>query len=259
MIKSVDKVPGLYVSTRNYIDVDADYLIKKIDELKWEPIGNRLVQHYGFKYNYRTRDINTRAPELPEFLEKYKLQLTNECRALSLTTYLYEFNQCIINNYYSGNGISPHVDNKKYGDVIGCISIGAGVLMNFIKNDESQELINVYIPPNSMYIISGKARTKYLHGIARRKYDYVNGDFVKRKRRVSITFRRVPTTTSYAYTGKVSYNTSLYESADVDSENESVSKEPEPDDDDYGKWRSSKTASKPSSNPYSIFNSYLGI
>jgi alkylated DNA repair dioxygenase AlkB len=47
-------VPGLYYIED--IQEDTDETIKELDKRKWVPLSNRprsrLVQHYGFKYNY---------------------------------------------------------------------------------------------------------------------------------------------------------------------------------------------------------------
>ena len=47
----------------------------------------------------------------------------------------YIFNQCIVNNYLSGQGISQHTDIKSYGDIIGCFTLGGGATMTFKNNN----------------------------------------------------------------------------------------------------------------------------
>jgi len=110
-------------------------------------ISSQVVQHYGYKYNYETHNIDEKCNEIPDFLNKYKEYLTNICLELNLIDTNYIFNQCIINNYYPKQGISTHIDNKNYGDVIGCFTIGSGTTIIFKNNNEKY---NIYVNPNSL-------------------------------------------------------------------------------------------------------------
>ena len=100
---------------------------------------------------------------------------------MDLQRKLYVFNQCIINNYYKGQGISPHIDVTSYGGVIGCFTLGSGAIMKFSYGDEDVE---IYVKPNSVYIMSGDSRYKWKHSMPVKK--------TRKDRRVSITFRNVP-------------------------------------------------------------------
>jgi alkylated DNA repair dioxygenase AlkB len=183
-VKKIKKVPGLY-----YIDdikEDTDNIITELDKLTWTPLSkntnSRLVQHYGYKYNYVTYKINEKCEELPEFLHKYQNLLTDICLQLNIIDDKYIFNQCIINNYYEGQGISQHIDVKSYGNVIGSITIGSNAKMVFKKDDEKYEVI---VKPNSLYIMSCDARYLWTHSMPNLKKDST-------KRRISLTFRNVP-------------------------------------------------------------------
>lgn len=185
-------VPGLY-----YIDdikEDTTHVIGELDTLPWVPLTNsknsRVVQHYGYKYNYVTYNIREKCEELPVFLHVFRDLLTSICRDLNLVDDKYTFNQCIINNYYTGQGISPHIDVKGYGGVIGCYTIGSGTTMIF---DKGEEKVEVYVKPNSLYIMSGDARYAWRHSMPSRKSDEVEEEKKERGRRISLTFRCVPT------------------------------------------------------------------
>ena len=184
-------VPGLY-----YIDNvfnDTDETIKALDICTWVPLTNsrnsRLVQHYGFKYNYTTYQINEPCDPIPPFLIKYRELLHDICLQLDLINSSYQFNQCIVNNYTQGQGISAHIDVKKYGGVIGCFTIGCGATMIFEKDDVTKE---IYVKPNSLYIMSEDARYIWKHSMVGRKTDIVDNIKMDRGRRISITFRNVP-------------------------------------------------------------------
>jgi len=184
-------VPGLY-----YIDQiheDTATTIAELDMCEWSPItshsNSRLVQHYGFRYDYASSKVRESISAIPPFLEKYQTLLTHICRELNVVDAAYTFNQCIVNNYLQGQGISAHIDVKQYGGVIGCFTLGSGATMIFENGNEKQE---IYVKANSLYIMSGDARYVWKHSMPNRKSDMVDGKRIERDRRVSITFRCVP-------------------------------------------------------------------
>lgn len=185
------KVPGLF-----YIDdikEDTDNIIPELDKLAWIPLTNspnsRLVQHYGYKYNYTTYKINEKCEDIPDIILNLKNILTEICLQLNIIDSKYEFNQCIVNNYTKNQGISPHIDIVSYGKVIGCFTIGTDATMTFVDKNEK---IDLYVKSNSLYIMSGDARYKWKHSMTSKAIDIVNGEKISRNRRVSITFRNVP-------------------------------------------------------------------
>lgn len=176
----------------NDININTSDIISKLDKLKWEPItshsNSRLVQHYGYKYNYKTYNIYEKCEDIPEFLYELKSYLTDVCLELGIIDNSYNFNQCIVNNYNEGQGISPHIDFRDYGKVIGCFTLGSGSEMSFTLDDYKY---NIYVNPNSLYIMSGDSRYKYKHSMSTKLYDIYENKKIKRSRRVSITFRNV--------------------------------------------------------------------
>ena len=197
MIKKFE-INGLYYIENIYEYISSVYeekpedVINKLDKLKWEPITNsinsRMVQHYGYKYNYKNNSVDEKIDELPDFLNIYKRFLTDICHQLELIDESYEFNQCIINNYLPAQGISKHVDSKSYGKVIGCFTLGSGASMVFKNGEEKKE---IYVKPNSLYIMSDDARYVWTHEMPSRKSDLIDNNKIKRDRRVSLTFRNV--------------------------------------------------------------------
>lgn len=169
-------------------------IILELDKFKWDFLStsknSRKVQHYGYKYNYTTYNIYEKTTEFPDIINIYKNYLTNKCIELNIINQNNYFNQCIVNNYEPGQGISSHIDLDKYGDVIGCFTIGSGAMMTF-RTDE-YDIHDLYVEPNSLYIMSDEARYKWKHEMKGRKTDIVNNNKIKRDRRISITFRNVP-------------------------------------------------------------------
>jgi hypothetical protein len=125
--------------------------------------------------------------------------------------------QAILNLYYPGEGITPHVDLlKRFGDGIIGVSFHGGCSMRFrrVMEDEDStggyggrlyrhnihsdggELRSVYLPPRSVIVLTGEARYNWTHGIEKRNFDMVQRmgepretDCLLRGTRLSVTFR----------------------------------------------------------------------
>jgi len=145
--------------------------------------NSRQVIHYGFNYNYKTKNIYEVAPDMPPIIHQLR-----ELIRIHQDTPTEQFNQCIINKYEIGQGISPHIDLVKYGPTICCFSLGSTAIMEFNRNNKNTE---VFIEPDSLYVMSDEARYKYTHSMPQRKYDIHNKTTLYRKIRYSITFRSV--------------------------------------------------------------------
>ncbi|WVQ69192.1 uncharacterized protein L199_007408 [Kwoniella botswanensis] len=101
--------------------------------------------------------------------------------------------QVILNLYPPGEGISPHIDlPNRYADgILGC-SLTGGCVMTLSKDREEHR---VYMPPRTVYVLSGEARWEWYHGIEGCFEDIVEDEHGKgaetilRDLRVSVTFR----------------------------------------------------------------------
>lgn len=171
-----------------YNNEERDYqnVINFLDTKEWKPItshkNSRRVQQYGFIYDYNSRVAAVPTENIPEELNEMKTLA--EDKASSLINKTVKYNQCIINEYLPGQGISPHIDSLKFGPTIACFTLGGGCCINFTKFDKSY---SKYVEPNSFYIMHGDSRYKWMHSIASRKSD---GPII-RQRRISVTFRTV--------------------------------------------------------------------
>ncbi|KAE9407144.1 hypothetical protein BT96DRAFT_914754 [Gymnopus androsaceus JB14] len=127
----------------------------------------------------------------PESTRLYKFRYTDRIKQA-------QARQAIINLYDPGEGISPHVDLlRRFGDGIVGVSLCGGCVMRFErvqegdedqKDDSDNHVYDVYLPPNSIIVLSGDARYKWTHGIERKTGDWVlpcgseqNGDEEKRR------------------------------------------------------------------------------
>lgn len=197
-------VKGLYYF-QNMIKHDkSKSILANLDSEGWTQIGSnektkeikknkrRMVQQYGYYYDYTNGNTVKKAPDFPEFIKELSTILTQKCKEHGLIEDGYTFNQCIVNNYFQGEGISPHIDSLNFGKVIGCFTIGSGGTMKFTNNVEKKEY-DVYTEDCSLYIMSSDARYKWLHQMEHLGSDIVNGIKIPRGRRISLTFRYVPT------------------------------------------------------------------
>lgn len=180
-------IPGLkYV--RNYIAKNQERdLLYLIESQPWLTDLRRRVQHYGYKYDYKSRTVS---PDmylgpLPEWLETICRRLHQEGLMPKVA------DQVIVNEYEPGQGISPHVDCKTCFDAtIASLSLGSSCFMDFVNVKDGKK-ISLCLEARSLIVLSGEARYEWKHSIPQRKSDVVNEQTIQRGRRVSLTFRNV--------------------------------------------------------------------
>jgi alkylated DNA repair dioxygenase AlkB len=162
-----------------------DRLIRTIDARPWRTELSRRTQHYGYVYDYRARTVDRSMwlGELPGWLQRIAVHLHNDGRVPEVP------DQTVINEYEPGQGIADHIDcSPCFGDAIVSLSLGSAVVMDLKREGQS---VPVVLEPRSLLVLQDQARFDWTHGIARRKQDTVDGVSVERKRRLSVTFRRV--------------------------------------------------------------------
>ena len=124
--------------------------------------------------------------ELPGWLEELSKELYWD-------KYMPEVaDQVIVNEYLPGQGISAHVDCEPcFKDTIVSLSLGSNCVMNFTNKLDKAKRIPIWLEPRSLIVMKGEARYKWLHSIPARGWDEWEGERHDRKRRVSLTFRKV--------------------------------------------------------------------
>ena len=169
---------------------ECDSLLGLIDGRPWMNDLKRRVQHYGWRYDYSARFVteNMRAESLP-----YGINDVAE-RLRSRGWFSETPDQVIVNEYEPGQGIAPHVDRDCFGPAVATLSLGDCWPMQFIpagRNADRAERREVLLDVGSILVLTGAARNKWMHGIARRRVDGRGSDKRERQRRVSVTFRTV--------------------------------------------------------------------
>ena len=172
----------------DFIDQEAhDQLLRDVDAQPWLTDLKRRVQHYGYKYDYTARRINhsMRIGPLPDWALRIAEQFVERKLMPELP------DQLIINEYQPGQGIAPHVDCVPcFTDTIASLSLGSACVMNF-SNKQTEQVIPLLLEPRSLVILKNEARYAWTHGIPARKSDDFQGRVIQRRRRVSLTFRKV--------------------------------------------------------------------
>ncbi|UAJ73298.1 alpha-ketoglutarate-dependent dioxygenase AlkB [Synechocystis sp. PCC 7339] len=173
---------------KNFINPEEEKsLVHVIDKNEWLQDLKRRVQHYGYKYNYKSRRINHSMylGELPDWMD-FVVE-----RLIFNKIIEHAPNQAIVNEYLPGQGITPHIDCQScFENTIVSLSLNSSCMMNFqsISSGENQ---SVLLTPRSLIVLKDDARYKWKHGIPSRKSDLWNAQKRPRDRRISITFRNV--------------------------------------------------------------------
>lgn len=162
-------------------------LLRRIDAEPWSNELERRVQHYGYKYDYKSRriDDSMRVGDLPPWL----LELANRLCTKELFTTLPD--QVIVNEYLPGQGIFTHIDCEPcFGETIASLTLGSGCVMDFAHRSTG-ERIPMYLESRSLVVLREDARYVWRHAIAKRQTDHFAGEIFRRSRRVSLTFRTI--------------------------------------------------------------------
>ncbi|EGC31900.1 hypothetical protein DICPUDRAFT_99071 [Dictyostelium purpureum] len=205
-IKEDDRIKGLKIIENIFNDEYHDKLWAEVNKCEWDDKSLlRRTQHYGYKYNYKSRQLKDEdiAPPFPQWANDL-IMLLLEKQIINDTP-----KQLIVNEYKDNQGISAHVDSKIFGNLIFSISLGSKCKMVFKKKIENKsnntddntsnskdkskatstnntknkveyEKIEKELLPNSIVLLQDESRYLWTHEIPKLK----KGDH-----RISLTFR----------------------------------------------------------------------
>lgn len=181
----VPDIGGLHYISNFISEAEHDSLLAAIDAQSWLNDLKRRVQHYGYKYDYKARNIlpDSYLAELPQWLGDLQEKLFTD------GIFKQKPDQAIINEYFPGQGISAHIDCVPcFDDVIASLSLASDCVMQLSSEKKKHD---VFLEKCSLIVLSGESRYKWQHAIPARKSDMVDGIRLERQRRVSVTFRKV--------------------------------------------------------------------
>lgn len=180
-------IPGLqYIP--DYVDAAREAaLLATLDREPWSAELRRRVQHYGYKYDYRSRQVTPEMHVGP--LPDWALDVARDLNRRGLMSQVAD--QLIVNEYEPGQGIAAHVDCVPcFGDTVTSLTLGSSCVLEF-THAKTKEKVPLFLQPRSLVVMTGEARYDWRHAIPARKSDEHEGRTVPRGRRVSLTFRNV--------------------------------------------------------------------
>ena len=185
-------VPGLLYVREFITPEDEQRLTEKIDAAEWRTDLKRRVQHYGWRYDYSARrvDPSMRLGPLPDWADDIGRRLVADGLLAAPP------DQVIVNEYKEDQGISRHVDSPGFADGIVTISLLESWEMVFRHQRGAQKRkVSKRLERRSAMILTGVARYDWTHEIPARRNetDSSTGKRWERRRRISLTFRRVLT------------------------------------------------------------------
>ena len=162
-------------------------LIQIIDQQPWLTDLKRRTQHYGYKYDYtrKTIDSSLYLGPLPTWLDPYLDRLVER------NIFTERPDQVIVNEYKVGQGISRHCDCVTcFKDTIASLSLASTCAMEFERISDGKTG-SMLLGPRDLLVLTGEARYDWMHSIPARAGDQWGEKIFPRYRRISLTFRNV--------------------------------------------------------------------
>ena len=183
----ISGIPGLYYFYR-FLDEHAQrVLIECIDAKPWRTDLERRVQHYGWRYDYRTRRAtsDTDLGPLPNWAADVASRLYSETKLFDRVP-----DQAIVNEYRPGQGIALHADRQCFGDTVATLSLGDTWEMRLRPvGGTAKEDRRIMLARGSVLILTADSRSRWMHGIDKRRTEQGTTGQRDRQRRLSLTFR----------------------------------------------------------------------
>ena len=184
-------VPGLFYRREFITKEEEQELVDQIDQCKWSRQLKRGVQQYGWRYDYRQREVDAsmRLGELPDWAATLAQRLVDEGLVDEPP------DQLIVNEYLGNQGISAHIDQPhSFAEQVATISLLETWSMVF-RDCDTRRKVGKPLERRSVAVFTGDARYRWTHEIPGRKYEReLVGEKrrrIKRDRRISLTFRKV--------------------------------------------------------------------
>lgn len=169
---TVTERPEGLVYVPEFLSADEErVLLEAVEGLEYSEVvmhgqaAKRTVRHYGVRYDYDAFTVVPTDPLPEEFL-----WLRNRAAALAGVE-PEEFAEALVTRYPPGAGIGYHRDAPRFGPKVVGVSLFTPCPMRFQRRDRNG-VRHVYVldlEPRSAYVLAGKARSAWQHGIAATK------------------------------------------------------------------------------------------
>ncbi len=193
-------IEGFYLVPNVFGEMESEFLIKSIEAER----GNECKQiHTADEFGWKFIPVSKKTQQdylgpNPKWLDQIWFKASNSInesyKKLGFIGRAIDeergYDHVLINHYEVGDGCKPHTDDLKFWDdwVLG-VSFGSGCTMNLITNYGKS--VPIYLPPRSVYLLTGDARYIHKHGITFDSTDNVYGNQINRSKRISLTFRTI--------------------------------------------------------------------
>ena len=187
----IPDIDGLYYFGA-FLDEDSQReLIERTDAEPWRADLGRRVQHYGWRHDYQRKTVtpDMELGPLPDWVGEL-------ARRLYVATKLFDRvpDQAIVNEYRPGQGIALHADRQSFGATVATVSLGDDWEMRLRPvGGTSKDDRRLMLERGSALVLTGDSRSRWMHGIDKRKTEKSPVGERDRQRRLSLTFRTMLT------------------------------------------------------------------
>ena len=190
------RVPGLTLIPNFITESEEAAILREVDQGDWSDGMERRVQHYGWQYPYRSRQIDStmHIGALPGWADEIAHRLVDMGHFRSEPP-----DQVIVNEYRGSQGIAAHVDSvDSFTGVVAMVSLLESWQMVFKKKRDKANKVEQGLERRSATILEADARYEWTHEIPQRKTEpgpvksgNTKPSRIPRDRRISLTFRKV--------------------------------------------------------------------
>ena len=187
--REIPEIDGLYYCDAFLDEGSQRELIERIDTEPWRTDLERRVQHYGWRYDYQKRTVtpDMALGPLPDWVAEVAERLYIETKLFDRVP-----EQAIVNEYRPGQGIALHADRQCFGATVATVSLNDDWEMRLRPvGGTSKDDRRLLLARGSALILAGDARSRWMHGIDKRKTEKSPMGERDRRRRLSLTFRTV--------------------------------------------------------------------
>jgi DNA oxidative demethylase len=124
-------------------------------------VARRRVIHFGWDYGYESWTIEPTEP-IPDWLEPLRKRSAGLAGLEPA-----DLGQCLVGRYEPGAGIGWHRDAPMFGPTVVGVSLGSDATMKLrrTEKDAAPEVYKLELPPRSVYVLSGPARSVWQHSV----------------------------------------------------------------------------------------------
>jgi hypothetical protein len=221
----IDDVPGLMFMPEVLTQAEETVLLQQLSAEPGHPVQQIHPAHefgWCFAKNFSIKPLTADdyLGRMPDALQILWLMCVERARLPPPMAKVAVPDHALVNVYRPGDCCTPHVDDVNFWQdwVVG-VSLGSGATLEMCCPSPMDEMIaynsanadanangllvldpglagaqqrhTLWLPPRSIYVLTGEARYRFTHAITAALSDTVDGKAIQRGTRTSITFRTI--------------------------------------------------------------------